>query len=71
MARHALSFKGLVGCGINTAAPVGTVFTVPFYVWDHKQPALNATVNRTVIIDKRCLEDENFCPDFTGGFFCS
>jgi zinc transporter 1/2/3 len=31
--RHYFANKGLAGCGINTAAAVGTRFTVDFWVW--------------------------------------
>jgi zinc transporter 1/2/3 len=31
--RHYVAVKGLAGCGIDTAAAVGTRFTVDFWVW--------------------------------------
>jgi zinc transporter 1/2/3 len=31
--RHYFAAKGLAGCGIDTAAAVGTRFTVDFWVW--------------------------------------
>lgn len=71
MAKHRLVNKGLTGCGINTAAAVGTVFNVTYWVFDGGQPTANATVTRSVVISQRCKDDENFCADFSGGFFCS
>jgi hypothetical protein len=46
--QHRITAKGLAGCGINTAAAVGTAYNVTFWVWDSGQPVLNATINRTV-----------------------
>jgi hypothetical protein len=31
--RHYFAAKGLAGCGIDTAAAVGTRFTIDFWVW--------------------------------------
>lgn len=69
MAKHRLVNKGLTGCGINTAAAVGTVFNVTYWVFDGGQPTANATVTRSVVISQRCKDDENFCADFSGGLF--
>jgi hypothetical protein len=33
--RHTIDVKGLAGCSINTLAPVGTVFVIPFWVSLH------------------------------------
>jgi hypothetical protein len=71
LARHRISSKGLAGCVINTAAPVGSTFNIPFYVFDSGVPAANATVNRTVVITESCASGENFCPDLVGGYFCT
>jgi hypothetical protein len=31
--RHYFAAKGLAGCGVDTAAAVGTRFTIDFWVW--------------------------------------
>ncbi|EFJ46527.1 hypothetical protein VOLCADRAFT_93090 [Volvox carteri f. nagariensis] len=49
---YTLRLRGLAGCGINTLAPVGTIFPVDFWVWDNARA--NATVRRYVTISDPC-----------------
>ncbi|WIA22837.1 hypothetical protein OEZ85_001227 [Tetradesmus obliquus] len=69
--RHYFAAKGLAGCGINTAAAVGTRFTVDFWVWG--SPILNATVSRTVVVSDPCPSRNTpyFCTDSNKKSFCS
>lgn len=50
------------GC-ITTGAPVGTIFTVLFAVFDRSSPALNTTVLRTVTIDDACPDNGYYCAE--------
>ena len=53
---------GLAGCGVDTTtAPIGTVFTVPFVVFDRSTPAARATLNRTVTVVNPCAQSQTYC----------
>ncbi|GIM11176.1 hypothetical protein Vretimale_14689 [Volvox reticuliferus] len=49
---YRLTRRGLAGCGIDTMAPVGSVFSVDFWVWDADYA--NASVIRYVEITDPC-----------------
>eukprot|EP00976_Prorocentrum_cordatum_P080618 1184043-Prorocentrum_minimum.AAC.1 len=53
---HEFRRKGLLGC-LNTSAPVGTIFSVSFVVFDHAQPPNVAAVSRLVTIAPPCDAD--------------
>jgi hypothetical protein len=46
---------------------------VDFWVWDSGSPILNATVVRTVVVDKPCPDSSApyYCQDNSGRKFCS
>eukprot|EP00879_Flechtneria_rotunda_P033240 GHRR01036794.1.p1 GENE.GHRR01036794.1~~GHRR01036794.1.p1 ORF type:complete len:1082 (+),score=385.26 GHRR01036794.1:389-3247(+) len=69
--QHYFTTKGLQDCGIATAAAEDQQFQVDFWVWDRGM--LNATVSRTVVIDKPCPDDITayYCTDTNGKGFCS
>ena len=51
------------GCIVDTStAAVGSVFTVPFVVYDRGTPAETARVNRTVRVVSPCPSGYVFCP---------
>jgi hypothetical protein len=57
---HQFAAKGLRGC-LDTAAPVGTVFEVAFWVFDQQSPARNATATRTVVVVEPCAPGLEYC----------
>ncbi|GLC58893.1 hypothetical protein PLESTB_001414500 [Pleodorina starrii] len=76
MRSYRLTSRGLDGCGINTMAPVGTVFAVDLWVWDSN--SANASVVRYVEITEPCPPTSEFetsklqlCQDLSGSFYCS
>ena len=58
---HEFRKKGIQGCGIDTSAPVGSVFTLKFVVLDRWLPPSMATIERVVTIRGPCPADAHFC----------
>jgi hypothetical protein len=46
----------------TVSAPVDTIFTFPFLVFDKSFPALKASVNRTLRVVSPCASKEIYCP---------
>jgi hypothetical protein len=46
---------------VNTAATVGSIFEVSFWVFDQQSPARNATAVRTVVIVEPCDPGRTYC----------
>ncbi|GMH32250.1 hypothetical protein BSKO_00084 [Bryopsis sp. KO-2023] len=69
---HAFKRKGLVGCGINPFAVVGTVYPIDFWAFDDGSPSLNATTTRHVTISDPCPDHPSiyFCKGSDGNYFC-
>jgi hypothetical protein len=57
---HEFASKGLSGC-LNTSAPVGATFAVPFVVLDGAQPPQSASVTRTVTVLPPCAAGLFWC----------
>lgn len=57
---HQFVIKGLQGC-LSTLATPGTVFAVPFLVFDSAAPPANATVSRFVTIVDPCQLGQHYC----------
>jgi hypothetical protein len=57
---HQFATKGVRGC-LDTAAPVGTIFEVAFWVFDQQSPARNATATRTVVVVEPCAPGLTYC----------
>ena len=43
-----LAVSGLSNCGLDLLAPVGTNYTISFWVWSATQPPIQIAANRTV-----------------------
>ena len=54
---HQFAAKGLRGC-VDTAAAVGSIFEVRFWVFDQQSPARNASATRTVVVVPPCAPGE-------------
>jgi hypothetical protein len=71
---HLFSVKGLAGCGIDTSAPLGTRYSVDFWVWDAGTPSRNASVSRSIVLVDPCTDSASpyTCTDTsTGQLYCS
>jgi hypothetical protein len=58
---YEFSTNGLRGCSINTSAPAGSVFRVPFVVLDPSTGTGRASVERTVVIASPCGAGLYYC----------
>ena len=62
-AGYQFHLQGIGSCGLNTAAKVGTKYSIQFLVFDQNIPSNNASINRTVIIVNPCPSEETLCSD--------
>jgi hypothetical protein len=58
---HEFRKKGIQGCGIDTSAPVGSVFSLTFVVLDRWLPPAMATTERVITIRGPCPAAAHFC----------
>ena len=59
---HLVIEKDLPACGIDTAAAVGTIYRLPFVVYDRE--GLSAVVDRVIVIASPCSDQApNLCSD--------
>jgi hypothetical protein len=58
---YEFSTNGLRGCSIDTSAPAGSVFRVPFVVLDPSTGTGRASVERTVVITEPCGVGLYYC----------
>ena len=51
----AFALNGITACAVNTSAPVGTVATIRFVVYDSStSPPLSASISRSVVVVSEC-----------------
>ena len=51
----AFALNGITACAVNTSAPVGTVTTIKFVVYDSSaSPPLSASISRSVVVASEC-----------------
>jgi hypothetical protein len=62
--------KGIKG-NLNTAAAVGTVFDITYYVFDSASPPHIVSINRTITIVSPCDFGDSYCDDGAGDKACS